>query len=139
MDTILQREQYILIYRVSYFSLISSLYALYRGHYHLVMVPASVFLSSINYWRKPDYSYRRYLDMIVVKTAVSYQHYMVYNTDNAMLYYAIVYIGLLSYPIGIYYYNKGDYWKSTYFHIFLHIISNIGNIVLYSSNLNNST
>jgi hypothetical protein len=132
METILEKEQYIVLYRVSYLSLFSALYAFYRTHYHLVIVPGSVFLSSIHYWKKPDYSYRRYLDMAVVKSAVIYQHYMAYNAQYANTYYAILYIAMLSYPIAIYYYNKKDYWASTYAHMILHIIANIGNIVLYS-------
>jgi hypothetical protein len=132
METILEKEQYIILYRVSYLSLFSALYAFYMTHYSLAIVPGSVFLSSIHYWKKPDYSYRRYLDMAVVKTAVIYQHYMAYNAQYANMYYGILYVAMLSYPIAVYYYNKKDYWKSTYAHMMLHIIANIGNIVLYS-------
>ena len=132
METILEKEQYTVLYRVSYLSLFSAVYAFYREHYHLAIVPGSVFLSSIHYWKKPDYSYRRYLDMTVVKSAVIYQHYMAYNAEYANMYYTILYIAMLSYPIGLYYYNKKDYWKSTYAHMMLHIVANIGNIVLYS-------
>jgi hypothetical protein len=135
METILEKEQYIILYRVSYLSLFSAVYAFYRAHYHLAIVPGSVFLSSIHYWKKPDYSYRRYLDMTVVKSAVIYQHYMAYNAEYANMYYTILYIAMLSYPIGLYYYNKKDYWKSTYAHMMLHIMANIGNIVLYSGNI----
>ena len=132
METILEKEHYTAIYRVSYLSLFSALYAFYRGHYNLVVVPGSVFLSSIHYWKKPDYSYRRYLDMTVVKSAVIYQHYIAYNAEYANMYYTILCIAMLSYPVGVYYYNKKDYWKSTYAHMMLHIMANIGNIVLYS-------
>lgn len=132
MDTILDREQYTSIYRISHLSLASCAYAIYRNHYHLAIVPGSVFLSSIHYWKKPDYSYRRYLDMIVVKTAAIYQCYMVYNAEYATQYYTILCFGILSYPVGIYYYRKKDYWKSTYAHMLLHVLANIGNIVVYS-------
>ena len=73
--------------------------------------------------------------MTVVKSAVIYQHYMAYNAEYANMYYTILYIAMLSYPIGLYYYNKKDYWKSTYAHMMLHIMANIGNIVLYSGNI----
>jgi hypothetical protein len=112
------------------------MYAVYRNHYHLAIVPGSVFLTSTHYWKKPDYSYRRYLDMVVVKTAAVYQYYMVYNAEHANLYYTILFFGILSYPVGIYYYHKKDYWKSTYAHMLLHILANIGNFVVYSGYIN---
>ena len=108
-------------------------------HYNLAIVPGSVFITSIHYWKRPDYSYRRYLDMVVVKTALIYQNYVAYNAEYSTIYYTILLFALLSYPVGIYYYHKKDYWKSTYAHISLHIIANVGNIVLYSGYINNST
>ena len=132
METILDKKYYIHIYRISYFSLFSSFYALYNNHYNLAIVPGSVFLSSIHYWKKPDYSYRRYVDMAVVQSALAYQHYMAYNAQYANIYYTILSIAILSYPLGIHYYQKKDYWKSTYAHILLHIMANIGNCILYS-------
>ena len=132
LNPILNKEQAQYIYRVSYLSLCSCIYAIYRHHYNLAIVPGSVFLTSIHYWKNPTYSYRRYLDMTVVKLAVIYQHYMAYNAEYANIYYAIFCIGILSYPLGIHYYNKKYYWESTYAHMMLHIIANLGNIVLYS-------
>ena len=70
--------------------------------------------------------------MIVVKTAGVYQCYMVYNAEYANVYYTIFWLALLSYSIGVYYYHKKDYWKSTYAHMLLHIFANIGNVVVYS-------
>lgn len=45
------------LYYVSYFSLLSSFYAFKRKHYDLIIVPSSVFITSINYWRHPTYGY----------------------------------------------------------------------------------
>ena len=132
MTTILTKEQANYIYNASYLSLCSFLYALYRSHYSLAIVPGSVFLSSIHYWKHPDYSYRRYLDMAVVKTALIYQSYTVYNAEYANMYYATLLLAIMSYPVGIYYYHKGDHWKSTYAHMLLHILGNIGNVLIYS-------
>jgi hypothetical protein len=130
--TILIPEQYNLIYRVSWISLASTLYALSNKHYTLWFVPGSIFLTSINYWRKPDYSWRRYLDIVVAKTMVAYQLSMAYKSEYALLYYVVSGTALSFYPIGIYYYKKGDHWKSTYSHIMLHVLCNLGNFILYS-------
>ena len=70
--------------------------------------------------------------MVVVKSAVVYQHYMAYNAEYANMYYSILAVSFLLYPIGLYYHSKKEYWISTYAHILLHITANIGNVVLYS-------
>jgi hypothetical protein len=135
MEPIVNKEQSVLIWRTSFLSLASCLYATYRGHYSLALVPGSVFLSSINYWHAPDYSWRRYVDMAVVKGAVTYQHYYAYSAEHAVPYYTLLTAAMLFYPVGIYYYRQGDHWTSTYAHILLHVIANAGNIYLYSGKI----
>ncbi len=130
--TILIPDQYILIYKASWLSLASTLYALHMKHYTLWFVPGSIFLTSINYWRKPDYSWRRYLDIIVTKSMAVYQLSMAYTSEYAVPYYLVAVLALSFYPIGIYYYKKNDHWKSTYSHIMLHLVCNVCNVILYS-------
>jgi hypothetical protein len=132
MDILLTKDQANCIYTVSYLSVIPFLYAVYRDHLTLAIVPGSVFLSSIHYWKKPDYSYRRYLDMGVVKTALVYQTYMAYSAEYANIYYSFMFLGIVSYVAGIQYYKKREYWKSTYSHMMLHVLANLGNMALYS-------
>jgi hypothetical protein len=129
---ILEPKYYIVIYRTSYFCLLSAVYAFYRKHYYLSIGPASIFLTSIHYWKNPDYSYRRYLDMVVVKTVLACHIYLARNAQFWKEYYIMLFLACLSYPIGIYYYKKNDHCKSTFFHILVHVIGNIGNIILYS-------
>jgi hypothetical protein len=136
MDTILERDQYMCIYRTAYLSVLSCAYALYQQQYSLAIVPGSVFLTSIHYWKQPDYSYRRYLDMAVVNTAAIYQYYRALNAEYANLYSAFFFMSVASYVLGVYYYNKKAYWNSTYAHMSLHILANIGNLVLYSGHVN---
>lgn len=129
---ILYPEQCSFLWRTSFFSLASSLYAVYKGQYSLALAPGGVFLTSINYWRKPDYSWRRDLDMYYVKLAVSYQMMRAYNAQYNRLYYATLFTGVCFYPISIYFYKKKQYWHSTYAHSMIHIVANISNIILYS-------
>lgn len=77
--------------------------------------------------------------MVVVKTALLYQHYMAYNAEYARTYYTILFFAVVSYPVGIYYYIQKDYWKSTYAHMLVHIVGNVGNIVLYSGYIKKPT
>ena len=136
METIIEYKYYIQIYRVAHLFSITSLYALYNGHYNLAICPAATFLTSIHYWKKPDYSYRRYLDMAVVNSVFVYQHYMSYNAQYANIYYTICFIAKISYLVGRYYrYNKNTF-GSTCCHIGVHVLANIASIVLYSGYIN---
>lgn len=132
MSSIIDKNNYIHMYRTSHLFLISFLYGILRKHYSVSIVPGLIFLGSINYWKNPDYSYRRYLDIGITTSGIIYQNYMAYNAEYANIYYLIFLIGILSYPLGIYYYRRREYWKYTYAHCSLHIIANIGTIVLYS-------
>jgi len=129
---ILYPKQYNLIYKVSFISLCSSIYAIYKGYYNLCIVPGGVFLTSINYWRNPTNSWRKYIDIGYVSLSLSYQCIMVYNFKYSRIYYITVCIALSLYPISIYYYNKKKYWYSTYAHCMVHIIGNVSNFILYS-------
>ena len=113
MDTILPREQYILIYRISHILIFTSLYGIYNKHYILAADAASIYFSSILYWHNPDYSWRRYFDMTVAKTGILLQSILAYNAQYAIPYYCTTFIALSFYPLGIYYYSKKDYWRST--------------------------
>ena len=86
MECILYPEQYKIIYNVSFLSLGSCMYAIYNGYYCLSICPGGVFLTSINYWRHPDYSWRRYLDMTYVKLSFIYHG----NTEKFQIPYRIV-------------------------------------------------
>jgi len=79
--SILEPDQYKNIYNVSFLALGSCAYAAYKGHYILSICPGGVFLTSINYWYYPDYSWRRYLDMTYVSLALFYQLYKAYGAQ----------------------------------------------------------
>ena len=132
MNYPLSKEQYTCLYRTSPFFLFTSIYAIYRGHYAISIAPGSIFLTSIIYWIEPDYSWRRYLDMAVSKTAFIYQLIAAYNAQNAKQYYIASLTAALFYPLGMYYSMKKDYWASTYAHMGLHLAGNLANCILYS-------
>lgn len=129
---VLQREQYNLIWRYSWLSLCTSMYAVYNKYYVLACLPGGIFVTSILYWQKPDYSIRRYIDIIYSTSAISYQMYYAYDTKNAIPYYTFMSLGITSFMIGVYFHKKNN-WYSTYFHIGLHVLGNIANVFLFSS------
>lgn len=115
-NCILIPQQYVFIWRVSFLSLFSSMYAFYKGHYDLTMVPGGVFLTSIIYWYKPDYSWRRTLDVTYVRLAVIYQIIRAYNAQYSNIYYSTLFLSICFYPLGVYYYKNNHTWSSTYAH-----------------------
>ena len=134
---ILYKEQCRFICKASCLSLISLFYAIHREYYGMTIVPGGVFLTSINYWRNPDYSWRRTVDIFYVKTSLFFNIFVAYHTDRFYAYLSIISISILFYLIGIEYYKRKMYWRSTYCHSMLHVIANIANIVLYSGNIPN--
>jgi hypothetical protein len=74
--------------------------------------------------------------MAVVNTAAIYQYYRALNAEYANLYSAFFFMSVASFVLGVYSYNKKAYWNSTYAHMSLHILANIGNLVLYSGHVN---
>jgi len=134
-DLVLYPEYSNVLFKASFLSLGSALYALAKGHCYIGIVPLGVFLTSINYWRKPDYSWRRYLDMTYVHFAFSYQLYLARNAEYGRYYYAISFLSAGFYQIGLIYYKRKDYWRSTYAHTGLHIVSNVANVILYSGKI----
>jgi hypothetical protein len=132
MECILYPDQYKLIYNVSFLALGTFCYAVHNGHYDFAICSCSVFFTSINYWRKPTYDWRRYIDMACVKIAFIYHLYRAYHSRHMVVYYVLTGIATGFYPLGIYYYKKQRYWSSTYAHCMLHITGNIANLILYS-------
>ena len=122
------------IYNLAPLSFISSIIALYRGHYNLFIVPLSVGCTTLLFWKEPTYGWRRNTDIIITSCGLLYQIYRVYLMKSPnILYYFIKFLAVLSYVIGHYHYSKGRIWLSTYCHSGIHIFGNLGNIVLYVS------
>jgi hypothetical protein len=131
-NCILCKEQSNCIWEISFLSIFSSLYAIYRGYYDLALLPGGIFLTSINYWRHPTYSWRRNVDIIYVKLALTYQLIRSYGAENSILYYILLLIGIGFYYIAKYYGNQQMFWHSTYSHCMIHVMATISNFVLYS-------
>lgn len=128
---IIPADQTRFLWYVSWISLPSGLYAVYRGHYDLAAVPLGVLLTSLNYWHYPNYSWRRNLDMSVVFFGMSWQIYRALDAEFSILYYVVLSIALLCYALSCRVIAK-SIWLSTIFHAFLHIFGNISNLILYS-------
>ncbi len=141
---ILEPEYASCIYRISFISFLSSIYAIQCECYDLAAVPGGVFLTSINYWREPVYGWRRNLDMSYVACALIYQTYRAYHllsssssssssqSQALLAYYTLMGIGMGCYCLSLHLYKKKDIWSSTYVHCLVHVLANSANVVLYS-------
>jgi hypothetical protein len=102
----------------------------------LAFIPASVFTTSILYWRNPvRNSWRRKLDIAVVLSGVSYQSYHVYTQYSTPLtrqsYTALIGVCASCYLSSNYFMKYGRLWDATYAHASIHIIANVANIMVY--------
>jgi hypothetical protein len=130
----LEPRQYRTIFRISFLSIGSSIYAIYHRHYTLALCPAGVLFTSINYWRKPE-PWARTLDMTYVLFALTYQLYKAYAAQYRIYYYSITLLAGSMYPLALYYSSQKQYWHSTYAHCGIHVLANVANLVLYSGNI----
>jgi hypothetical protein len=110
-------EQSRLIWKISFLTFLSSIYALYNKHYDLFFVPGGIFITSINYWKNPSNLYNKYIDIYYVNITLIYQLLRAYNSEYEKIYYTIQIFGLLFYPLSLYYWHIKYYWLSTYLHI----------------------
>lgn len=132
---ILPRKYYSILYASSYLSLISVVYASYREYYTLSCIPGSVFLTSILYWQRPDYSWRRTVDMAVVNTALVMNCYVAWWAQRGWFYYGITSFAVCLYIVARELYKRGYLLESTVCHAGLHLFANIANLVMYSGNI----
>jgi len=107
---------------------------------HLAIIPASVWATSLLYWRNPvRHSWRRTLDIAAVLAGLSYNTYYAFQYIRHIspihfgLYTALISTSGMSYLLGVYLMHRGDIWPATYAHANVHFLGNIANMVLYHS------
>ena len=138
-ELVLPKPNANIIWRVAWCSFFTSIYALsHPDTIYFAIIPASVFATSLNYWRDPvRESWRRKTDMMIVYSGISSQSLYVYLylTDKKViqynyLYFYLIFTSFMCYLISEYYLKRDRIWPATYFHACIHIIANIANIVL---------
>jgi hypothetical protein len=105
---------------------------------HLAIIPASVWATSLLYWRNPLLdSWRRTLDMAAVFTGLTYNTYYAARTiSHASPRHFGVYVALIGtsaacYGASVYLMTRGRIWPATYAHASVHLVGNLANMVLY--------
>ena len=107
---------------------------------HLAIIPASVWATSLLYWRNPvRHSWRRTLDIAAVLTGLSYNTYYAFryirhtSPTHFGVYAALISTSGMSFFLGVYLMHRGHIWLATYAHACVHFLGNIANMVLYNS------
>ena len=125
----------IILYCTSWIYYFAMIVGLYQEIYDLSLYTGAVWLTSINFWRDPDLSWRYYLDIIVVRSGILYHLIRGFDCNNYITFYSILISGLVCYIPSYYYCYKKEYLISTIYHALLHIITGIGLIYLYIHNV----
>ena len=133
---VLPPDQSEFLWNLSWLSLASGIYGITRGHYNLVGVPIGVWITSINYWRAPDYGWRRYADISFVHVSLSYHLFLSLRAEYRYQYWVCLGAAITFYPLGCYLHSKKNgRWLSTLCHGMVHILGNISNVILYSGEI----
>lgn len=134
-QTVVPYEHYCVLYKSSFSSLIAALYAFYRGYYVVGLLPLGIFITSINYWRYPTYSWRRNADIGWVLFTIVYQCFVAFNSEYGFLYYFFGALSLSLYCVSYYLFNRNYAWYSIIAHMGTQITGMIGYILLYAGNI----
>lgn len=120
------------LYRVSFTSLVSCVFATLRGVYDGALVTAVVFLCSVNYWRRPAYGWRRNIDVCNTLSCLAYQTWRCFTVaaPYTLGYLFFTYTGIAFFFLGNHL-DKTNQLQGTLAHSMVHILGNIGNIILY--------
>ena len=127
------------LWYICWLSILSGMYAIYKKHYWLSLIPFGVFLLGTNYWRNPESNcWRRYVDMSFVFASIIFNIYVSIYAENGKYHNFFNSLAIMCYPISGLFYNYGYIKISTLLHVCLHIFANIALYCLYSGNINYS-
>lgn len=134
-DCSLHPNQYKLLTYTSCIPALVSIYGFKRGYWDLASFSLGASITSILYWTKPDYSWRRTLDVNFIRTAMLYHCLRGYNAEKGRIYFIINGFIVVLYITESHLYLNKHYWLFTYAHILLHILANSCNFILYTGHI----
>lgn len=131
-DTQLTSKHTDCLYYSTHTGLFPILYGIYTGKYTVSIPVGITFLTSLNYWRKPEYTWRRTIDVHMSRFTVLYNIYNTLYLNSASVPY--MYIPFMTsciilYPVGIYYYSKKKYWRFVLSHMGVHLSAAMATIL----------
>jgi hypothetical protein len=119
------------LWRSSWLHASSMLVAVFVGMYDLALFSTLVLITSLNYWRDPDYGWRRYLDIVCVQISCWWLAFR--NLDalepNRTAGFILGAITFLLFVLAVQLHAKRVEW-STALHVFVHFFGNAAAIVI---------
>lgn len=127
---ICSKEEASIIWYTSWSSLVgSSIQYFYYETHDLSIGTFMVLLTSLLYWRKPTYGYRRTIDMTTVFSVFLYYMYRSFYIQKPYGYYLFTGLSIYSYYISWCKYDNNKK-ESAYYHALIHVFANIANLLL---------
>ena len=128
--------QYNYLWHTSWSFFLTTCYTVYVKKYNFVIFPGTIFVTSLNYWRKPRYNtWERTLDVSCVHSSVIYNIFRSFGAEYAYTFYVYISIGLLCYILSNYNHDQKRLYLSSLFHSLVHVFGNVGVIYLYSGHI----
>lgn len=128
--------QYNYLWKSSCMFLVTTCYTVYQAKYEFIVFPAGVFLTSINYWRKPVYnSWQRSLDVFYVYFSIFYNMFRSLGAKYMYQFNSFVLLGLLFYILSNYNQRQKRLYMSALLHSIVHLLGNVALIYLYSGEI----
>ena len=124
-------KKYICI--MSLFNVISASYAVKERQYNLAIGPFGIFVTSVNYWRKPVSKIWRNMDITLVISSLIYHTLYSIRVQNATMYCTIMTIAIICWNLSRILYYKKYIWASTILQSVAFITGNMGNVSLISA------
>lgn len=119
------------LFMTSQLSIISAIYG-YNNYIQLWIIPAGVYLNSVNYWRNPQSGWRHNFYIGYAIHGVIYQHIVAYHLPICPIwYYLFSFLSIISYQASIWFLQKKQYIMTTFLHSLIHLFDNLANIALY--------
>ena len=124
--------------RASCLTTVSIVQAARYHHYDCCALACAVFLCSVNYWRDPRMgSWRRSVDIFAAVTAILYQCWKALTSAppwTRIIYCLCIFLATCCYCMALYHgRQRQDYNASSAWHVGIHVIGNVGNLLLYQN------
>jgi len=130
--TIATQAQAKFLYYLSEIGLITGIAGILNGK---IGLGAGVCIGSYlaqNYWRDPQYDWRRVIDMAWLQVLIWSHLWYVRQSHVVIPYIGIQSLGVLCYIAGWQHLKRGNLWRATLYHGAVHLCAN-GSLMLYYS------
>lgn len=138
-DLVIGQSHANVIWWTAWLSLGASCHAIYIQQPGFAFVPAFVLCTSLNYWRNPvRQSWRRTADMFTVFVGLLYQTTLAYNMHDSRYrraYFNCIAASGACYAMGHVFMALNMPRTAAYAHAGIHVVANMGNIVLQRGNV----